>query len=82
MRGLVCGFSNCVAFVDGTKQRIYRPMNEGIQEDNYCGQHHFTCHTPLHWTDIYGVIIRLDITGVGSEYDRRLYNDRNVIRFP
>lgn len=81
MRKLVCGFSDCVAFVNGTMQRIYRQMDERFQEDTYCGQHKFNFHAAFLLTSICRVTIRLEMTWVGSEHDRGLYNDCDAARF-
>lgn len=58
MHGLVFGFPKCVAFVDGTKQKTVRPLDDDTQEERYDGHHKMHCFSVLLWTDVYGVIIR------------------------
>lgn len=82
MRGLVFGFENCVAFVDGTKQKAFRPKDKDLQEKRYDGHHHFHCFSVLLWTDVFGVIIHLDITLEGSRHDRGIYNISEPVRNP
>lgn len=41
--GLVCGFPKYVAFLDGTKKKILRSVDDYIQEEIYYGQHRFNC---------------------------------------
>lgn len=35
MQRLVCGFTNFLGFVDGTKETIFRPGDADIQSDTY-----------------------------------------------
>lgn len=45
---LSCGFLQCVAFVNGTKPKIFRrPCNDEEQEDTYRRPHSFNCHSVL-----------------------------------
>lgn len=48
----------------------------------YSGHHHTFCHSTLVWTDVYGIIIRLDSCLQGSTHDRKLYNDSEPYRNP
>lgn len=82
MCGLVFGFPKCVGFVDGTKQAIFRPGNDEEQADTYDGHHHIHCYSVLVWTDVFGIITRLDITLIGSRHDRGIYNDCDPFKYP
>jgi DDE superfamily endonuclease len=82
MSGLIVGFPNVISFVDGTKVRTWRPSDPERQEAQYCGHHHFHCHVILVWTDIYGLITRLDFAEDGSRHDRGIYNDSAPLRHP
>lgn len=82
IRGFVCGFGGCEAFVYGTKQQRFRPGDAIVQEQRYDRHHKFHCFAVLLWTDVYGLIIRIDITLVGSRHDRGIYNDSAPYRLP
>ena len=43
---------------------------------------HAHCFAVLLWTDVYGVIIRLEITLQGHRHDRGIYNDSDTYRCP
>lgn len=82
MRGLINGFPHVVAFVDGSKVRAWRPVDEVEQEYIFDGHHHFHAYTVLFWCDIYGQCIRLDFTLKGSMQDRGMFNMTAVGRRP
>lgn len=82
VQGLVCRLPRCVGSVDGTKQKIFRPENENMREEMYCGQHYFNCFSALVQTDVFGMIIRLDIIRCGSSHDRGIYNQCDVFVHP
>lgn len=82
MRGLINGFPQVVAFVDGSKQRAWRPVDDVEQEYIFDGHHHFHAYTVLFWCDVYGQCIRLDFTLKGSMQDRGMFNMTAVGRKP
>jgi len=82
MRGMLYGFPFGIVFVDGTTQRAYRPLCAVRQEAILSGHHHFHCHVALVRTDVFGLIIRLDMTQLGSRHDRGIYNFTEVNRHP
>lgn len=94
MCGLVYSFPNYFAFVYGMKQHTFRlkgshkcmkiATRRGKEKEKllFSGQHHSFCHYTLVWTDLYGLIIRIDINLNGSMHDRRLYNNSEPYRNP
>lgn len=73
MSGLVCGFVNCVDFVDGKMQRVFMPKDGEDKQDRFEGHHQFISFGVLSWTAIFGTIIRIGIELEGSRHDRGLY---------
>ena len=82
MRGLVYGFPNAVAFCDGCKCRVFRPMNHATQQLRYDGHHKIHCFAVLVWVDVFGTYIRLDISLLGSQHDRGIFNQSGPMRSP
>lgn len=82
MRGLINGFPSVICFVDGTKQRAWRPTDDILQEYLFDGHHHFHAYSVLYWCNTFGECIRLDITMKGSQHDRGLYNESEPGKFP
>lgn len=64
MCDLVCGFKNFVVLLDGMKQKMFRPGDKDEQQGRFCGQHHFNCHEVFVWTDVFGFLIRWDLTWI------------------
>lgn len=75
MQGLVFGFPECVAFVDGTKQYFFRPKDNNLQEERLSVDHHELCSFMLLRTDMYCEIIRAYITLDGSAQEGHLYTE-------
>lgn len=82
MQGLVYGFSKCIAFVDSTKQQVFRPLDAQIQESRYECHYRFHSFSLLLWTDVYRVIMLLDMIIVGSMHDSGTNNDSAPYRDP
>lgn len=61
-RGLINGFPGVVVFVDGSKQRAWRPQDPVLQEFVYDGHRHFRAYTVRFWCDVFGRCCRLDFT--------------------
>lgn len=87
MKGMVYGFTKCVAFVDGMKQHTFPPkglhperniarkQGHGKEKQLFSGHHHTFGHSTLVLTDVFGILIRLDINLSGRIHERRLYNN-------
>ena len=73
MEGLVNGFPSGIIFVDGTNDRRRRPTDTQEQLPAYDGHHHFHCFSVLVWMDLYGLIVRVDVSSLGAYHDRRLF---------
>lgn len=80
--GKVYVFPTTVAFVDGSKIRTVQPSHPDNQTDRYCVHHQFHCFSTLSWTDVFGVIIRVDMALSGSDNDRIVYNRCAVVKRP
>lgn len=68
-KGLVYAFPKADPLVDGTRMKTFRTENREKQSTQYCGHHHFHYFKLLLWNDVFGLIIRLDMTMSGSEHD-------------
>jgi hypothetical protein len=79
MRGLISGFPVAIGFVDGTKERTFRPGDPISYELRCDGHHHFHAHSVLAWCDVFGDFMRLDISLHGVDHDQMMFNTlRNV----
>lgn len=79
---IVFGFSKFVWFANGTKQAIFRPGYEEEHNSTYDGHNHIPFYAVLLWTDVFGIIIGVFITLIGSRHDRGFYNDCNPFKDP
>lgn len=60
MRGMVFRFECFVAFVDGTKQNVFRPTDVEVQEDRFDVYESFNVYAIRCWQDVFGTISCLD----------------------
>lgn len=57
MFGLVMGFPYAIAFVDGTKQKTFRPGKKEEQELKYDRHHCLHAYSSLIWCEVFGKTI-------------------------
>lgn len=81
-RGLINVFAGVVFFVDGSKQRAWRPQDHVLQEFIYDGHHHFHAYNNLFRCDVFGRCWRFDFTLKGSMHDLKVYKNTAVGQNP
>lgn len=80
MEVLLIKFSKFVFFIDGNKNRRWRPQDPQKQEEPYDGYKKCHAWSIAAFTDTFGCLFPLEITNVGSK--RRMYVSSNVFREP
>jgi len=78
MHGLIKGFPKGIMFVDGTRQPIFKNVDEYVQNDQYYGKDKMHCYAILIYVDIYGVIRRLEISYSGRLHDKTMFQVSDV----
>jgi len=82
MECLVNGFPSGIIFVDGTKVRRWRATHTQEQLQAYDGHHHFHCFSVLVWVNVYGLIVRVDVSSLGACHDWRLRTQTELHLLP
>lgn len=77
--GLVYAILKAIGFVYGTSVKTFRPTNGEKQSNKCCGHHHFHFCSVLLWTDVFGSIMKVDMTKYGSEIIEVTTIDENSI---
>ena len=80
IEGLIIGFPKCVFFVDGNKNRRWRPGENSEQERAYDGYKKAHAFSILVFCDIYGRFIRIEVSDKGAESDRNMYTTSDVFK--
>ena len=78
MEGLLLGFPRCIFFVDGNKNKRWRPGENQEQERAYDEYKKAHVWSVLVFCDLYGRFIRLEISDKGAESDRNMYKSSEV----
>lgn len=71
----VFGILEACLFCERDRNSCLEPNDDGKHEKKYDSHHHMYYLAALEWTDIYGLIIRVDCTILGSMHHLTIFND-------